>query len=218
MVYTTISDVSAELGGYVINTSSTPTSAQVEEWITESESIINEISGTSFNVNTASNEIIDYDGSGSVFLGHAPIINMTTLEFENNGIGAETENWISLLEGRTADKDYYVYNNEGEILFHSNKVRFGYQNLRASYTWGYETVPSNVKRLATLMTAKRVTDSIMNSSATNEGGSLSVGTISISDPSVFGLNSRKQMASEINELTKNIGKLKTFRITRNFGY
>jgi predicted outer membrane repeat protein len=122
---------------------------------------------------------------------------------------------VELSEGRTNSKDFIVYLDEAEIEFHGSRVPFsGYQNIRVTYTWGANSVPYQVKRLATLMVAKRVTDSVMNNSATNEGGSLSVGTISISDPSRFGENHRKQVGVEISELFRTIGQFKLYRLNK----
>ena len=219
MTYTTTDNVSNELGGFIINASSTPSSSVVSGWITKTEALIDERTGMSWNVNTVTEEIYDYDGSGLLRLNHAPIISITTLEKEVNGLNATSESWVELSEGRTSSYDFIVYSDEGEIEFHGTKTpKSGIQNIKVSYTWGSSSVPSQITRLATLMVAKRVTDSVMNNSATNEGGSLSVGTISISDPSKFGENHRNQMSNEINELFKTIGQFKTYRLNRNYRY
>jgi len=217
MTYTNIDSISEELGGFTIDNDSTPNNTTINSWISETEALIDAKTGMSWNSNTATDEVIDYDGSGVLRLNKAPIISITTLEKEVNGINATAESWVALTEGRLVTQDFTTYLDEGEVRFHGTKLpAAGYQNIKITYTWGASTVPSQVKRLATLVTAKRVTDSIMNNSATNEGGSLSVGTISISDPSKFGENHRTQMNKEIIELYKTIGQFKTFRMNNRW--
>lgn len=216
MTYTTTTKISEELGGYTINTSSIPSSSTVEGWILEAVSEINEKTGMSWSVNTETDEVLDYDGSGVLRLNHAPIISIIKLENEVNGIGASSESWNELTEGRLSTNSFTKYSDEGELEFHTSTPRSGYQNMKVTYTWGTETVPLQVQRLATLMVAKRVTDSVINNSATNEGGSLSVGTISISDPSMFGLKHKSETNNEINSLFKTIGQFKTFRVNRRW--
>jgi hypothetical protein len=58
---------------------------------------------------------------------------------------------------------------------------------------------------------------VLNNSASEVGGSVSVGTISVSDPSAFGHNNIKSMTEEIKELYK-LCSLKNYNITRNYNY
>lgn len=218
MAYTTTSEISAELGGYTINESSTPSSTVVSGWITEAEAYINERTGMIFSSNAYSNEYYDYDGSGFLKLNKNPIISITKLEYEANGLDSDSDNWITLTEGRRSTNSYIIYKEDGEIEFHGvTKPTYGYQNIRVSYTAGYATVPYYIKRLTTLIVAKRVIMSVLNSSASEVGGSVSVGTISVSDPSAFGHNHIKSMTDEINDLFKTCS-LKNYNITRNYNY
>jgi hypothetical protein len=106
--------------------------------------------------------------------------------------------------------------NEGEIEFTKSGIpTYGYQNIRVTYTAGYESVPYFIQRLSTAIVAKRVIMTVINGSASEIGGSVSVGTISVTDPSSFGHNHLKSLTQEINELFKS-AKFKNYNITRNY--
>ena len=134
---------------------------------------------------------------------------------ESSGIDASSETWYELEEGRIRTKDYIFYPEEGEILFHgTQKPISGKQNICLTYIWGQESTPVDIKRLATLITAKRTIQTIVGGSATNEGGSVSVGTISVSDPSEFGNRRLERMGTEIDRLFRVCGDMKTYRLNR----
>jgi len=217
MVYTNISSISEELGGFTIDNDSTPNNTTVNSWIDEADAIINERTGKVWTSNTASSEYYDYDGSGSLFTQQSPIISITKLEKEVNGINAESESWTELTEGRLNTQDFIVYKPEGEIVFHGQSMPMaGYQNIRISYTYGKTSCPNIIQRLATMMVARRVINSVINNTSTSEGGSLSVGTIKISDPSIFGDRHVNFLKSEEEELFRTVGVFKTYKINRRY--
>jgi hypothetical protein len=217
MSYTNIDAISEELGGFTIDNDSTPNNTTVNEWITEVESIIVERTGKEWETTTATDEYHDYDGSGSVFVEHSPIISVTTLSKEVNGIGASSEDWKTLTEGRLINTDFYVYKTDGEIIFHgSTQPSAGFQNLKITYTYGKTTCPNTVQHLATLMVGRRVINTVINNTATSEGGSLSVGTITIQDPSIFGDSHVTSMKKDEEELLRTIGVFKTYKFNRRY--
>jgi len=215
--YTSVTNVSNELAGYTIDSSSVPSSSVVEGWIRESDEEINLNTGMLWSSTTASSEVHDYDGSGVLFTKYNPVLAVSELLVESNGLGASTSSYQSLTEGRTNANDYIIYKPEGEINFHgSRKPQAGFQNLIVSYTYGFENVPEYITRLSTLMTAKRLIESVQSGSATNEGGTVSVGTISVSDPGSFGTTHLKLINSEIKEILSKIGSFKTYRLDRRY--
>ena len=215
MSYTTIEKIGEELGGYTINAGSIPSSSTVTGWIEEAEQVIDDITNTTYTTATASSELYDYDGSGVLFLANAPTISINELKKEVKGIGAESSEWEVLLEGRTSDKDFYVYLDEGEIRFHgTNTPTKGYKNIMVSYDYGMDSVPGDIERLSTLMVARRVIMSVINKSATEEGGSVSVGTIKVDDPSKFGHDHLKEMKAEELSIIDHVGRFKTYRFKR----
>lgn len=214
--YTTVAEVSNELNGFTIDGSSTPSSITVENWIEEAQDFINEKTGKKWDSNTITEEYHDYDGSGYVQTYHSPVITITSLSYEKNGFSQTSEDWTELDEGRTSDKNFIVYKDEGEIQFHNTTLKTGYKNIKISYTYGHSSVPLRITRLATLMTARRVISAVQAKSATTEGGSVSVGTISVSDPSTFGSNKLKEMQEEINRIFGEIGTFKVFNLDRRY--
>lgn len=217
MAYTTVTNISNELNGLTINSSTTPTSSTVDGWITESDAEIDLRTGTIWSSSTASSETHDYGGGGFLRTYQKPIISVTELLAESNGINATTEGWQTLTEGRLITEDFLVYQDEGEIQFHgTNPPIAGFQNIKITYTYGRSSTPSEIQRLSTLMTAKRVIHTVVSGSATTEGGTVSVGTISVGDPSEFGNKRIKQINEEIEELFNRVGKMRTYRIDRRY--
>jgi len=215
--YTAITDVSNELNGFSITSTSTPSIITVKDWITESDSQTNLMTGRVWSSETASSETYDYDGSGSIFTKYAPIISVTEVLVETAGIDAAASVWSERTEGRTNANDFMLYKNDGELVFHgTQKPNAGFQNLMITYTYGYASVPSYIKRLSTLLTARRIIEAIQSGSATEEGGTVSVGTISVSDPSQFGNNRLKQIDDEVKSILRDIGSFKTYRFTRRY--
>ena len=217
MAYTTAVKVSEELNGYTLNSTTTPTSSTVDGWIAETDAEINLRRGTVWSSTTASSEIHDYDGGGVLRTYNVPIISVTEVLAESNGINAQTAGWQTLNEGRLINQDFIVYGDQGEIHFHGTQLPLaGYQNMCVSYTYGRTTTPSDITHLATLMAARRVIHTIVSGSATTEGGTVSVGTISVGDPTDFGNKRLKQLDEDIDYLFRKIGQMKTYRIDKRY--
>jgi hypothetical protein len=218
MAYTTVADVGYELGSITINSSSTPTSTVVSSWIDESDAEINLMTNNVYSSTTNSSVLIDYDGSGILRLPKTPVISITSLETNVNAVGTAAS-WMSLQEG--VDKNYILYTGPGEVHFISgdaatNKIlpHAGKQVMRATYVSGYSSVPAIIKRLSTLLTAKRYITSVVNNTNTSQGGEVQVGPIRVSDPSNFSVSYVRQINDEIDRLRKQaVGGLKVFRVT-----
>lgn len=205
MGYTNIADVAAELGGVTINGSSTPTASQVQSWIEDATKEVEEITGrvwASTSVTSDSYEYIDYDGSGRMRLKKTPIISVDSVEYDSEGLGAASTTWSTLTEGRTTSEDFIVYPEEGLIVLHasstSRQLSSGKRNVRVTYTHGYNIVPRHIKRLTTLMVARRYIATVANKTGSDEGGSVSVGTISVSDPNNYVHNHLRQVQSDLD--------------------
>lgn len=222
MAYTTTSLVSAEIGGVTIDGSSTPTNTTVDLWIADAKAEIDERCGRTFEstaITSSAYEYHDYDGSGRIKLNNYPIISIESLSVEQNGLSGDSADWQAMTEGRTSAGHFITYKELGVIAFHSNSLSVqpiaGSQNVRVEYTYGAAAVPANVKRLATLLVAQRYLQSVASKTATQEGGSVSVGTISVSDPTNYANVRLKEFGAEIDTLfNKLIGKFKV----RNYDY
>lgn len=218
--YTTPDYVQAELRtSNTFSSSTTPTLAQLTTWIQEESKIIELRTGTVFSSTLASSVYLDYDGDNIFRLPHAPILSVEELRYNQSGLG-QTASWLTLEEG--SDKNFITYLDEGEIQFVSgvnatNKVtpQAGNKKMLVSYYYGYDTTPLDIQRLATLAVSKRVVNSLLMSQSNTEGGTIQVGTISITDPSNFSVGWFRQVNDEMDNIYNSIGQgLKVHRITR----
>lgn len=210
MAYTDTTKVAALLGGVSITASTVPSTTDVNQWIAEIDSQIELIYGKVYASTAFSSVIVDYDGSGSLRLPFAPVISISSLEYESNGLGSDSANWVSLTEGR--NDDYILYNDDGEIMFFgNNRPVAGYQNIRVTGVKGYATIPDYIVQLSTLLTAKKFIQSTVNSSARKGGRSISVGTISLSSPSNFSI-------SQINNINKEVDSILSSTISSSHVY
>lgn len=216
MAYTTLELVSAELNGLTINSTTIPSSTSVSSWIEQAEAQIELQTGKVWESTVETSAIYDADGSEFFRFPHAPVISISTLEYEENGMGASSESWVSLTEGRT--KAFILFVMDGEVQFtgRSAKPPKGYKNLRVTYTYGYSTTPVYIQRLATLMVASRVVETVINESAQQGGGSVTVGNISITDPTTFSVSHLRSVKDEIKDIYGSIGDTFVFRPSRHY--
>jgi len=218
--YCTIDDVNGELRT-TLTSSTLPTSTLATSWIFDASSEIDLISDNLYSSNIVSSTYLDYDGSGILRTPNSNLLSVDLLKYNGNAIGY-TPNWYTLEEGY--DKNFLLYSDEGELEFISginstNKIMplSGNKKFCISYTHGSTNYPNYIKRLCTLMVTKRTIISLINSQANSEGGAIQVGTISISDPSMFSVNYVKSLDNEIKDLQSKIGlDLKVTRNTRMY--
>lgn len=216
MAYTTVDYVSAELNGLTIDSTTTPSSTTVSNWIDQVTTQIELQTGRVWESTVKESAIFDADGSDYFRFPEAPVISVSTFEYEDQGLGADSENWTSLTEGRT--NDYILYVNDGEIQYTGNTSNppKGYKNLRITYTYGYSTTPAYITRLATLMVAARVVETVINESAQQGGGSVTVGNISITDPTTFSVSHLRAIKDEAHGILGTIGDTFVYRPSRNY--
>ena len=206
MAYTTIELISAELNGVVIDGTTVPSDTTVTNWIAETESEINQRTGKTWETVTVADEIVDYDGTGYVRFPKAPIVSITSIEY-NEKPNNETPSWVTI-----DASEYIEYSADGEVKFVGNtQPSAGLQKLRLNYESGYDSVPGYIQRLATLSTAKRFIQSVVFADAKEQGGSVTVGNISISDPTAFG-------GSQIRDIDKEIEAIYGSRINSTHVY
>lgn len=220
MTYTTAALVQAELRTTDVFSSSTlPTLEQVDNWIAEETRNIDVFAGQTFSSDLNSSEIGDYDGCGSLLLDNAPILSVTSLEYNTKGEGA-TPVWVTFTEG--VDKNFLVYNDEGEVKFISGAARTvsstpneGIYKFRTTYTSGYSSTPLEIQGLCTQLVARRVLGTLANSQANTEGGDIQIGVIKVGDPGMFSINYMESLDTSINATFEKVGQdYKTFRLNR----
>lgn len=110
---------------------------------------------SSFISNTATDEY--HDGLGSFrrdyFTKHVPILAISALSTTQN-TSDESTTWTELTEGR--GEDFIKYTETGKITI----INGSYippeteQGMKVTYTWGYSSIPNDIRRLAILMCAR----------------------------------------------------------------
>jgi len=165
--YCTIQDVGAYLG-IDIDDNTAPSASAVRDIIEYVSDEIDNQLNTSFRSNTIPATDYEYiDGVGgkqtiegetfyqaTYFLKHTPIITVDDLDvcLNPDTTDAASETWTNLTE----ITDYYVDKDTGRIRI----VTPGYvppkgnKRIRVAYTWGRSAVPTDIRKLAVLMTIR----------------------------------------------------------------
>jgi len=211
--YTTVADVSSKLNGVTIDGTSVPTLTTVEGWIEESSNELEVRTGKVWASTLASSVLLDYDGTGYLRVPNAPIVSVTKLEYNKNGLGSDTSDWVELTQGYNND---FIVSDDAEIKFFT-MPNVGAQRLRITYTYGYAVTPLWIQKLCTDMTARAFISSVVQGDAKEQGGSVTVGNISISDPSTFSSTFLASLDSSIDKaLTDNVSQSHVYRTIRNY--
>lgn len=202
-LYTTPELVQAELRASTAFSSSTnPTLSSVNTWINEASRVIDDIAATKYGSETYT-EYFDYDGADRLQVRNSPIISITSIK-ENTASAGETVNWVT----KTVNTDYLLYSRRGEVLIIPGKwsPKDGYRNIEIVYVGGYASIPAKIQMLATKMVTQRVLSTLISSNINegNDGGSISVGSISIVEPASYGVNSFKQLGTDIEAMKKEL--------------
>ena len=215
MTYTTEALVEAELGGFTVDATTNPTTTEMAVWITEANSEIELRTGEVFSSETVSSEVYDWNHDDNILRLKKPnILSITSLEYNSSNAGI-TPSWTS----KTENTHFYVETDYGEVEIITGAFApiSGKRRFRVSYTHGHSSVPAQIQMLATKMVAKRVVDSVINSQASVAGGAVSVGTLSVDDPSMFSPQVSKGLRDEIEHLLAKVsGDFKTYRMIREY--
>lgn len=203
--YTTTSLVQAELQSSTAFSSSTvPTDTQVTEWIQEESAYINSLAETTFSSTAVASEFVDYSGGLYIFPQYAPVISVSSVQYNNYKLGSTLgSSWVT----KSSDVDYTLYDDIGVIrILDSWNPKAGLKRICLGYTYGYNTTPKEVQKLATMLVAQRVLDTLL-SKKINEGdggGTVEVGPIKIVEPGDYGITRFKQLNAGIEGLKKDI--------------
>lgn len=222
VTYCTVANVEAYIGE-TFTTSTSPTIAMVENFIERAEKEIDALTGTSYVVNTFTNELYDYDRY-SVFVkepqiaqvgrydysGHPvsnvfrlnnyPIVSVTTLSV-NKGTSA-SPSWTVLTEGT----DFIKYMDEGVIAFISSNALpvEPWQGIKITYTSGHSAVPLTVEKLCTLMTVKEVLRTKQANSSFSNMDDITIESISISKSTGESVSLLDSVQKEIDKMMEGI--------------
>lgn len=211
VAYTTAAYVQSEIRSTTAFSSSTiPSDTDVSRWIYEASREIDLLTNQSYISNVVTNQVLDYSGMSPIFsVPISGLISVEKVETNVTSYGA-TPSWVTLTEG--VDYDYTVYLDSNEIQFNigANSTlhsypRAGYRSIRLSYTYGSTNVPYEIEHLATLMVAKRAVSTLVNFQANSLMGEVTVGPVSVTDPSQFSINYMKGLGDEITRLKDGLG-------------
>lgn len=208
--YTTLDLVQAELQSSTAFSAATlPTSTDVSEWIAEESAYINSLANVIFGTTLFSSEFIDYDGSEDLILENGPVVSVTSVQYNSNPLGSTLgPSWST----KTADTDYSLYADRGIVrILSSWTPEVGSKRICVTYTAGYSTVPYDVRKLCTKLVAERVIATLLakNINERNDGGSISVGSIAIVEPSSYGVGAYTQLRKDIEQLKNDIVRKQT---------
>lgn len=211
MAYTTPEKIQHELRSENVFSSSTiPSLSTVTSWIDEVDSLIDGRLGFSYNTSSHT-QYFDSEGQELLFLEKVPVASVDSIS-EDTTVDGESKVWVS----KSEDVDYVVYPDEGFIkpVISNWRIKKGRsRNIKVEYTTG-DTVPSDISMLSTKLVTDRVISSLLsqNINERNDGGSISVGSISIVEPESYGANTYKQLKQDIDSLWDSvIGSFKVHR-------
>jgi hypothetical protein len=213
MAYTTPLKIQYEIRATdSFSTDTEPTLDTINSWITEVDQYIDTLANRSFGL-TLREENCDYNGNQYLVLKHSPVDSMVSVQYATYPIGSTNYPTYAAL---SEDSEYTVYNDQGRIAWNYNvfSPSEGRKRFLVSYYSGSSDIPSDIQMLSTKMVAQRVLNSLINSNVntTNDGGSVSVGSISIVEPASYGVNSYVKLGEDIQRLQEVIiGKFRVHR-------
>lgn len=215
-LYTTPGLVQSELQTSTqFSPSTTPSLGDVEEWIAEESAYINNLANQIFGSTTYSSEFIDYDGEQDIVLENSPVISVGSVKYNEYPLGSSLgSSWTTKTEGT----DYTVYKDRGviRIIFDNFTPDPGPKRFCIdSYVAGYEVIPYEVRKLCTKLVAERVLSTLIakNINERNDGGTVSIGSVSITEPSAYGVGSFRKLKEDIERLKEEVIK-KGFSVYR----
>lgn len=206
--YTTPQLVEAEIrASESFDTDTVPSITQVTDWISEESADIERFSGMVFEETQYTTDI-DYKGQDAIYLKHAPVISIDSLTYATSGIG--TDDYEDSFIEKTENKDFVCDNNKGKIspIFTNWSPREGMKRIKIVYTAGFDQPPLTIQKLATKKTALRILRSLIESNVNtgNDGGSISVGSISIVEPDGISVSTIKSIQNSIDQYEDEILK------------
>lgn len=202
MAYTNIANVSAFLR-ITIDGSSTPSADDVTTWIEEVDDEIDRITKSTFESTTVTDQIIStdsdsgfmsaqsFDGTGAyeqpatkdmIQIPQHKILTLDAVAY-NRAVDGADEDWVDLTIGH--GEQCVLSDNFIKILESGLYIPRRHTGLKISYTYGNDSVPAFVQKLATRMVALTYNESGLANEITSGGGSIRVGDIEIDEPGSF---------------------------------
>jgi len=210
--YTTEAKIELYLGeSFTVST--VPTTDAITQMIEHAEKEIDEYTGTSFTTATATDELIDADGTNEVYTKYRPIIAVSACTVDEAGLGNDSSpNWVARTEGRTTSTDFVLYTDEGKLYFYTDVPSVGKQNVKITYTYGYAATPKHVEELATLLVTRMIVKARLADNVYSSQDNIQVGPISIGKSGTQSAATVMQLDEDIERLWRLIGKFKSHLI------
>src|SRR6056297_3240859 len=122
-----------------------PTATQVGTIITSVEDQVEDMLGTKF-AETEDTKIFDLEvATNELFIDKLPLVSVDSI-YLNTGTIA-TPIWEDEIT------NYFL---DGNMIIFPDKSYEGYRKIKVSFTYGFETVPADVKELGTLLVVKNI--------------------------------------------------------------
>jgi len=177
-------------------TLTTPTEAEVEEYITDSEVEIDEVTGRTWGIKYNVSELYDCPKQETL-LKNTPLLLTTDATDDTDGVVIVDGDDNPLVEG--IDEDYII---DGDFIVF-NKRKSTPSRVYISYTSGYEDTRKDAKMLTALLTLQKIIQS--GTAVQDNVESISVGSISIS--SQIGASSTVNIDKDTQRYWKRLRKL-----------
>jgi len=168
---------------FTFTTATDPTSTEIEDWINEAESYIDETTHHAFRFVTATNEYHPYKGQYDGIWKDARIpLNHRSVQTFSHDSGDKLEifnftTYVDMLassdyaEGE--DDDYYVDYTNGHISFVRTRPWVHPQSVRVTYRYGESSVPYDIREACTKLVAIRYLESELYTATVPNGPGLS---------------------------------------------
>lgn len=192
MAYTTIDKVQGFFGTtFTANT--TPTLTQVNSYIADVDTEINNLTGTVFGTPASNTEIVDIAGESDLFVTEKyPIVAVSSVEKNTSSDVFASDSWaaVPFINDRFRIRTKHLYS--------------GLRRLRFVYTYGFETIPPEVSHLSTLL----VVNKIITGQATGDSSTKSISVGPISLVNTVGTERVLNLKNEIAEYKRRVGRYK----------
>jgi len=170
-----------------------PTATQVGTIITSVEDQVEDMLGTKF-AETEDTKIFDLEvATNELFIDKLPLVSVDSI-YLNTGTIA-TPIWEDEIT------NYFL---DGNMIIFPDKSYEGYRKIKVSFTYGFETVPADVKELGTLLVVKNIQKS--EDISNNKFSKTKIGPIDTTR--AIGANRFINIESDIKELKRRIGSYK----------
>jgi len=207
--YTTEANIEAYLGES-FDATTVPSTDDIVIFIAWADKAINDETRTAFTSTTVTDEILDSNGYERFKLPKQPIISVTNFYVDKAGLGsASSPDWEVRTEGRTNAEDFVLLKDEGILQFYTDVPRWGIQNCKTTYVYGYATVPKDVEKLATLLVVRDILRARLADNLYSSQDTIRVGPIEISKSGTQASTGVIELQKEIDNMWEKVGKFRS---------